>query len=292
MKSEVEIPAFISNETRDAKYLFLDLNPPRHNGVKLVCAGREICAPHYRMERQGFDYNAVEFIVGGAWTLRHKGRVEVLRPGALFAYGPHTPYCLEAGKGRDLTKYFINFSGGSAAASIDKCGLANCQVLYVQELRWLQDLFDQMLNCAGLDAEAARDIGTRLLELILRRIEIDAWVGNNSLSSGRQTFSRCKAFIHEHYLELNSVAQIADRCHLNPGYLARLFSRFAGERPLQVLTRLKTQHAASLIMRGGYGVAQAGQAVGFSDPYHFSKVFKRVHGVSPGKMLSDQTQGL
>jgi AraC-like DNA-binding protein len=40
-------------------------------------------------------------------------------------------------------------------------------------------------------------------------------------------------------------------------------------------------HAAELILRGNLPVKVAGAQVGFDDPYHFSRCFKRVHGVAP-----------
>lgn len=284
MPSDPDRPAFISPDTREGKYLFLDLKPPRRPGLTLVGAGREVCTPDYRIDRPGFEYHTVEFVVGGTWTLTHRGHAEALRPGGLFAYGPGTAYSLVAGTGSELIKYFVNFTGDAAGEAISACGLADCAVRYAQQPRWIHDLFDQLLDCNRLDPGDAREIGTRLGELILRRIRSDAWEGDDRTAGGRQTFDRCRSFIHDHYLELGSVAEIASRCHLDPAYLARLFQRYANERPLQLLTRLKTQHAADLILRRGFTVAQAGQAVGFGDPYHFSRVFKRVHGVAPGRI--------
>lgn len=277
-------PAFISPDIHEGKYLFLDLNPPRRAGLTLVGAGREVCAENYRIDRPGFEYHTVEFVVGGTWSLEHGGHSEVLRSGALFAYGPETGYSLVAGGGGELIKYFVNFTGGGAGECVEACGLSGCAVRYAHQPRWILDLFDQLIDGNRLDLADARQLGAGLLELILGRIRCDAWSGDENRSGGRQTFARCRGFIHDHYLEVGSVGEIAERCYLDPAYLARLFQRYANERPLQLLTRLKTQHAADLILRQGFTVAQAGEAVGFEDPYHFSRVFKRVHGVAPGSL--------
>jgi AraC-like DNA-binding protein len=278
------LPSFVSPDVREGKYLFFDLNPPQRPGLTLVGAGRELCAGNYRIVRSGFEYHAIELVVGGTWQFEHLGRREVLRPGALFAYGPGKGYSLAAGDDPERVKYFINLTGAAAGKWIEDCGLANGAVLYVQRPRWIHDLFDQLLDCNELDAEAAREVGTRLAELILLRIRCDARSRGERRSEGFQTFERCRSFIHDHYLEVGSVAEIARQCHLAPAYLARLFNRFGKERPLRFLNRLKTQHAAELILRRGYSVAEAGRAAGFSDPYHFSRVFKRIHGVAPGRI--------
>jgi AraC-like DNA-binding protein len=44
---------------------------------------------------------------------------------------------------------------------------------------------------------------------------------------------------------------------------------------------MKMNHAAELITRANFSVKAAAVEVGFEDPYHFSRVFKRVHGVAP-----------
>jgi AraC-like DNA-binding protein len=284
MASDPVHPPFISPDTREGKYLFLDLDPPQRPGLTLVGAGRELCTENYRIDRSSFQYHSIELVAGGTWLLEHKGRSEVLRAGALFAYGPGTAYSLTAKEGGERIKYFMNFTGGTSREWIQDCGLAECAVLYAQHPRWIHDLFDQLLDCARHDAGVSREIGNRLVELILLRIRSDARPHHDHGTEGRQTYERCRAFIHDNYLQVGNVAEIAKRCHLDPAYLARLFKRYGNERPLRFLTRLKTQHAAELIIRRGYSVAGAGRAVGFSDPYHFSRVFKRIHGVAPGRI--------
>jgi AraC-like DNA-binding protein len=64
-------------------------------------------------------------------------------------------------------------------------------------------------------------------------------------------------------------------------YLCRLFKRYADETPLHRPTRLRTPRAADLLSGGGVLVKQAAEAVGYPDPYHFSRVFKRAFGIAP-----------
>jgi AraC-like DNA-binding protein len=59
-------------------------------------------------------------------------------------------------------------------------------------------------------------------------------------------------------------------------YASRPFQRFAEETPLQLLTRLKIGGAADLLTNRNLLIKQVGEEVGFPDPYHFSRTFKRV----------------
>jgi AraC-like DNA-binding protein len=87
-------------------------------------------------------------------------------------------------------------------------------------------------------------------------------------------------FVCEH-LRLRTQAQIARECHVNPAYLCRLFRRYDHQTPYQYLMRLKMNLAAQRLRDPGSLVKQVAAALGFSDPFHFSRAFKSVFGLSP-----------
>ena len=96
-----------------------------------------------------------------------------------------------------------------------------------------------------------------------------------------ETFTRCWQYIHEHFLKIHTIDEVASACSVNGVYISRLFKRYAKETPYQLLTRLKVDFAADLILRENLSVKQVGARVGYDAPYHFSRVFKRVNGLSP-----------
>ena len=100
-------------------------------------------------------------------------------------------------------------------------------------------------------------------------------------SAAWSTYQRCRARIEASYLELHSLADAGDACGTSPAHLCRLFQRYAEASPYQLLVRLKMARAAALLLDGGRLVKQIGPLVGYDDPYHFSKAFKRVYGLSP-----------
>lgn len=276
-------PAFISKQVVRGQYVFVDLAPVADTELTLVCAGREECSPDYRMHRSGFRYHAVEYIVSGGWELDVNGRRHALGPGAIFTYGPRTRYTLRVVGSGQPVKFFVDFAGRDAAGLVRQSGLREDEPRHVGQTRWLHDILDQILDGANLSRAAARRLGTRLTELLLLRVREDLRPTTGPNPEAHRTYVRCRQFIQDHYPNLRSIEEIAHRCSLSPPYLSRLFRRFANESPFQFLTRLKMDHAAELILRQSYAVKQAAAAVGYDDPYHFSRVFKRVHGVAPGR---------
>jgi AraC-like DNA-binding protein len=77
------------------------------------------------------------------------------------------------------------------------------------------------------------------------------------------------------------LAAIADcsRMHVN-----RIFQRAFGLAPHAFLNAARVRRACDLL-RQGISIAEAAVAAGFADQAHFSRRFKRIYGVTPGRWL-------
>lgn len=275
-----ELPNFISRRVIRGRYLFLDLTPSKSKKISLTCSGWEDCSPGYEIHRNGFRYWAVEYIAGGSWEFSHEGKKTILCPGTFFTYGPSTVYSLKALSGSGLSKYFIDFSGKDAGRLLAKSGLEPGCFGRLVHRRWLQDLLDQIIDTARLPASTRGELSDMLMNLFLKRIPMD-FKTDPIISSSRKSYERCRTYLAENYLKIQSLNSAARSCGVSSAHLSRLFQRYDTESPKVCLMRLKMNHAAELIIRGNLQVKNACAEVGFDDPYHFSRCFKRVHGVSP-----------
>ncbi len=78
-----------------------------------------------------------------------------------------------------------------------------------------------------------------------------------------------------------SICQIAKRLYVSEAYLRRLFQQELGQSPKEYLTNLRLQHARDLLNAGYDPIAVISEKVGFSNPKHFSTVYKKHFGYSP-----------
>jgi AraC-like DNA-binding protein len=275
-----KIPGFICKRVIRGRYLFLDLDPPAETDLAVACAGWEDCAPGYEIIRDNFRYMALEYIVGGTWELETPNGKWVVGPGTVFTYGPGIAYSLKALSKSGLSKYFVDFTGRSAARLLAKAGLNGARPGRAVHGRWLHDLLDQLIETSRLRPGPRKVISNMLVVLLLERAGEDLRIEAHN-SRAERTYEECRRYLTDNYLRIRSLSDAARTCGLSAVHMSRLFSRFAAESPHAFVSRMKMNHAAELITRASFSVKAAAAEVGFEDPYHFSRVFKRVHGVAP-----------
>lgn len=274
------LPGFISRRVIRGRYLFLDLDPPAGTDLAVTCAGWEECSPGYEIEREGFRYLALEYIVGGTWELKTRRGKWNVGPGTIFAYGPGTAYSLKALSDTGLTKYFLDLAGRSAARLLARTGLKMATPGRVLQMRWLHDILDQLIETAHLPESSRTTISRMLVALFLERVREDLRSGPQ-FSHAQQSYEHCRRYLADNYLRIRALSEAARACGVSAAHLSRLFHRFDTESPKSFLLRLKMNHAAELILRGSLPVKAAAAQMGFDDCYHFSRCFKRVHGIAP-----------
>jgi AraC-like DNA-binding protein len=258
-------------------------------GLTVVYGGCEHCAADYRIDRQGFPYWCLEFVVAGRGTLAvGKNISRILEPGVIFSYGPGTAYQMESDADRPLVKYFVDFTGPRAVSLLRKTGLRAGTDAHVFPPGPVAEAFDRLID-AGLDsAPRAPRRAALLLESLLLGCA-DWRVPKGASQSGAfTTYRRLRDMIDGLAPTdpiLRSVAATARFCHVDSAHLCRLFRRFARITPYRHLMRRRLEAATARLSRPGCLVKEVSEEFGFADPYHFSRVFKSFHGMAPASFI-------
>jgi AraC-like DNA-binding protein len=274
-------PDFFSADVAEARRFYRDLNPGRSRQVVVVCGGLEHCTPDYTIRRDSFPFYSIEYVARGRGEVKFKSRSYTLQPGRVFSYGPGVPHHITGDPQDPLVKYFVDFAGRRARELLCSCGLSPGRVSEVFPASTLQPLFNELLQ-AGL--QARRDsaaLCAKLLECLALRIAGAQAPLGGAETPAFTTYQQCRNHIERHSLRLRTLEQIADECHVNNAYLCRLFRRYDDQSPYQYLLRLKMNFAAERLQRPSVLVKQVAGEVGFTDPFHFCRVFRSVLGLSP-----------
>jgi AraC-like DNA-binding protein len=274
-------PEFFSPHVAEARRFYLDLNPSKRRRLAVVCGGVERCTPDYAIHRGSFPFYSMEYVARGHGQLKLRGHSHLLQPGRLFSYGPGVPHDITGNPADPLLKYFVDFFGMGAPDLLRSCRLAPGRVAQVFPPNALSPLWDELIQSGLCAGRGCADLCAKLLECLALRI-----AGANAPLEGAETlafttYQQCRRHIEEHFLRLRTLEQIAHECNANNAYLCRLFQRYDHQSPYQYLLRLKMNHAAERLQHPGVLVKQAAEQVGFADPFHFSRAFRNVLGVSP-----------
>lgn len=77
-----------------------------------------------------------------------------------------------------------------------------------------------------------------------------------------------------------SLADLAQAANVSPEHLCRLFRSSISYTPAQVVRIVRIEYAAVLLTRTNFTVAEISDLCGFATPYHFSRVFRSVYGLT------------
>jgi len=92
------------------------------------------------------------------------------------------------------------------------------------------------------------------------------------------------ALIELRFAEPYSVEELARSVNMSPSYLTRLFRLQTGRSPACFLREVRLRHAYELVQTTFLSIKEVMAAVGWNDPSHFSRAFKRNFGLSPQEL--------
>lgn len=88
-------------------------------------------------------------------------------------------------------------------------------------------------------------------------------------------------YLTKHYNEAISIQQMSEELQCDRRRLTYVFEKQLGLSPIQFLTELRIKHAKELLRTTNIAVGDIGEAVGYVDPFYFSRVFKKHAHVTP-----------
>jgi len=95
--------------------------------------------------------------------------------------------------------------------------------------------------------------------------------------------ARAIAWIKEHYDEVIRIEDLAAEVNLSISSLNRHFRAATSMSPLQYQKQLRLQRARVRLLANPVDVAGAGHAVGYASASQFTREYRRLFGVSPGR---------
>lgn len=130
--------------------------------------------------------------------------------------------------------------------------------------------------------------GSRLLGVLAGFVERHAEAGRTLGPVGRErrAVREAREYLQDNFAEGVSLDRLARLVNLSRFHLARAFSREVGLPPHAYQTQVRVSRAKPLLL-AGLPISRVAREVGFADQSHFTRRFKNLVGVTPGRYLDN-----
>lgn len=100
---------------------------------------------------------------------------------------------------------------------------------------------------------------------------------------------KAREFIKANYSKQLTLEDVSREINISPQYLSRLFKEETGENFIDYLTAIRIKIAKSLLENSGLSIKEICYNIGYSDPNYFSRIFKKIAGVTPTEYKDEHT---
>ncbi len=154
---------------------------------------------------------------------------------------------------------------------------------------WSGPLFEQILHLIWNDKPGTESkIEALILELIGRirhycKIDSQTPEAERVPGKGVVLAERAAGYIERNLQRKVSVSEVAEYCCVSPCHLTHTFKAALGVSPIRYIQQMRVDRAKRLLADESLYVYEIAREIGFDDPFYFSRMFKRISGVSPGE---------
>jgi AraC-like DNA-binding protein len=110
----------------------------------------------------------------------------------------------------------------------------------------------------------------------------EPYAGNGE-SEIAQKIEQSISYMLRHLDQPLHVANLASVVNFSPSHYSALFKRLTGCPPIDYFIHLRMQHACWLFDNTSLNVKEVAVALGYDDPFYFSRTFKSVNRVAPSE---------
>jgi len=236
-----------------------------------------VYAPGHRLPLHAHERPFFSMLVRGDFHEVHDRGQRHCVPTSLVFYPEHEPHREEFGSagGRAFhvevgTAWVTRKSGEGwmyAPGSTESVG-ARLNALMVR------------LHASFMEGDGPVQIEETVLEMLSCVTDVD---GLGVESSPPAWLDRIRERLHAEYRGSVRVTSLADEAGVHPVHAARVFRRHHGRTIGQYVHALRIEDARRALAAGTRSLTSIALATGFADQAHFSRRFKEIVGVPPGR---------
>ncbi|MWV42166.1 AraC family transcriptional regulator [Paenibacillus sp. HJL G12] len=264
------------------------------------CNGRNMKEPvrHPRKFSRTLSHHELILVTGGAGSITLGSKKYPVQEGMLYYIGPGVFHSFEPNPAQPASFLTVHFSYARVILQEGEWGvLDEVPSLGLQPAQSLKDaypaldLFHKLVDCWNVKLPAYEFMSKTLLQQLL--IAIFQYVKKQHQSDATSLkVEKIIEYMHLHISGKITLTELSDLVQLAPTYLSRTFKETTGYSVIEFFNKIKIDKSKELLIEGDKKVKEVAQALGFTDEFYFSRIFKKYEGISPSEYYSKNVHGI
>ncbi len=149
----------------------------------------------------------------------------------------------------------------------------------------LEELFGKLLDTWDGKGQSYEFVASTLLRQLL------IWITQNNIKQSKKHAMSVKVDRIIEYMRQNinrkiTLEELSGMAKLSTFYLSREFKEATGYPVIMYFNKMKIEKAKELLIEDNKKVKEAAYELGYTNEFYFSRIFKRIEGVSPKEFYS------
>ena len=258
---------------------------------------------NYKLQQANNHCHSLIYCLSGTGKLQYQGKEKVIKRGDLVIINPDTAFTFTLDKSKksltqhkknektsssrdsktnDNIVYWINFTGTLSQDFAQRLLMKmDNGVAHVGVLNNIVSDFDHLLALGARGYTATNVIhAVHILQQALSflALQLRLTMFNNSSSFDLEAVEGLMRNSLHQELSLDTLAHYSQ---LSKFHFAKKFKELTDSSPIQHFINMKIQHACSQLDNSDIAIKDIASGLGYSDPYYFSRLFKKLVGMSP-----------
>ena len=212
-----------------------------------------------------------------------EGEEKIVTAGHMILYRPKETQIYEYYSEDKTEVYWVHFTGGDVSNILRSYGLTKDKKIFCcgSDLEY-KNHFRAMIQ----ELQMCKDDYPEMLEIHLRQIFIKlhryfSTVSKADNSQIVEDIDKAMLYFTEHYNENICIEDYAKKHNMSISWFIRNFKEYTGSTPMQYILAKRIYNAEALLQNSHYNITEISNIIGYDNPLYFSRIFKKVKGISP-----------
>ncbi len=272
-------------------FTYIPTNILQNADLNVYQCGTQECSPGHSFGPAVRDHFLIHYILSGKGVFHVGNTTCHLKEGDGFLICPDVITYYQADTHDPWSYSWVGFHGLKAEAYLKDGNLTLDNPIFTYDSDgFIKECFEHMMETKKIPRGRDVRLLSYLYLFLSKLIEAN---GNNLFTDGgmdkkEQYAKKVIEYIEMNYSRKMSIAEAAHYIGLDRCYLGSIFKHYFNVSMQEFLINYRVNKACELMKTNNLTIGDISRSIGYDDPLLFSKIFRKVKGVSPKDYKKNQ----